>query len=91
MKKPSAKAWYVVVGLLGVGLGVAASLKPWEKLREQRALAGEARNDLRESQAEHQDLVRRQAQSQTELGQEVQARERGYKEPDEQPWEPKTK
>lgn len=83
--------WLIAVAVLGGLFGVAASLKPWQKQREQQRQAQESAQELRAAQKEHEQLVEKQVRNQTETGQEALARERGYKLPEERPWVPDKK
>ncbi len=89
MKKQSA-VW-IAAAVLGTLCGVALSLKPWQKMQDQRETRLEAEQSLRTREQEHAELARREAQVRTEVGQEANARERGFKRPEEKPWEAPTR
>ncbi len=75
--------------VLGSVTGFALSLKPWEKLREERSRATEAKKEMREVEKERADLLRQQARLDSSAGREELARQRGYKKPSEKAWDAK--
>lgn len=83
------KVWLVLVVLLGCLLGVAFSLKPWQKYREQKLEAEKVRLEMRRVEQQRAELVRRQLRSESAVGRETQAREHGYAYPNEKPVEVK--
>lgn len=80
-------AWYVLLAVLGILLGIALSIRPWEKLREQREESAATKKLIRTTEQERNDLIKRQMQYDSAAGRETLARERGYKFPKEQPLE----
>jgi hypothetical protein len=44
---------------------------------------------MRQMEAQHAKLLREKSQLESPMGREELARERGYKKPEEKPWEPK--
>lgn len=82
-------AWYLLVAVLGIALGVASSIAPWKKYREQKQEAQVAKKNVREAERERSELIRRQMSVETAIGREALVRERGYKYPTEKPIEDK--
>ena len=83
------KAWTALIVVLGILCGVAMSIKPWEKFREEQAQARSAKVEMKQVEREHAELLRQQSKLDSAVGREQLARSRGYKKPAETPWEPK--
>lgn len=83
------KAWTALLIVLGILTGVALSIKPWQKFREEQAQARTAKVEMKQVEREHAELLRQQAKLDSAVGREELARKRGYKSPSETPWEPK--
>jgi Tfp pilus assembly major pilin PilA len=81
--------WISFLMLVAVCTGIALSVKPWQKYQEQKAQAVTARKEMRQMEAQHAKLLREKSQLESPIGREELARERGYKKPEEKPWEPK--
>ncbi len=78
-----AAVWGLVVILAGVVTGAWMSQKPWKEMREQRAQAHAADQEMRRVESERNTLVREAARLDTPAGRERLARERGYRKPGE--------
>jgi hypothetical protein len=70
-----------------IGLGVYLSLKPWQHFQEQQTRKEEAVSEMKRVEKERIDLMKRHAQHDSSLGKEELARQRGYRKPEEVPFE----
>ena len=75
--------------LVGVAIGLATSATAWQKLREQKEMTYEARQEVRDVESRRADLLKKQSVVNTDAGKETIARDRGFQYPNEQPIEPK--
>lgn len=83
------KTWTVLLIALGVMIGIALSIKPWELLREERTQAADAKREMKHAEKERADLLRQQSKLDSAVGREELIRKRGYKRPSDTPWEPR--
>ena len=81
------KTWTALLILLGALAGFALSIKPWELLREEQAQARTAKLEMKQTEKERAELLRQQSKLDSPVGREELVRKRGYKRPDETPWE----
>ena len=82
----SRKILYNAVAVaLGVAVGVALSIKPWQAYHDQRIKADDAISRAAEMQRRQSELAREKALLNTPLGKEKQAREKGFVRPGETP------
>lgn len=81
--------WIALLALLGVLSGFALSIRPWQKYQEEKRQAAAAKTEMRAVEAEKSELLKQQAKLDSSLGREELARQRGYKKPAEEVWEPK--
>ena len=72
----------------GALVGVGLSIKPWQKLQDERASASKANAEMRAIEKERIELLRNQTKMESAAGREDVARARGYKKPEEIPWNP---
>lgn len=72
---------------LGIGTGVFLSRKPWQELREQRALVKDADIEMKKAENDRAELVSQEARMSNPAGRERAARQRGYHKPGEIPIE----
>jgi hypothetical protein len=68
-----------------VSAGIALSLKPWQVYQEQRKAADEQIAEMDKSEANREELVRKDAKYKTSVGREELVREAGYRKPGELP------
>lgn len=73
--------------LLGVavGVGLFASREGWVRAAEARNREAEARKELAAAESERQSVARRIASAESPVGQEENARARGFRRPEELP------
>lgn len=83
------KTWTILLIILGLLTGFALSIKPWQLLREERSGAQTAKQEMKKAEKEHAALLRQQSKLDNAVGREELIRKRGYKRPDEKPWEPR--
>jgi hypothetical protein len=68
-----------------IGIGLFASRSVWEHYAEQRTATDAARHQMLDAEAKRADLMRQRADLASEAGREREARERGWRRPDEKP------
>jgi hypothetical protein len=73
----------VLLVVVGVGTGLALSSAPWRVYRNQRQSADMAEKIKSTAERGREDLTRRKAQYDSELGKEELARMHGYRQPNE--------
>ncbi len=79
----------ILLTLAGVAIGVASSSTAWRKLRDQRELTDQAREQVHQAESNRSELLRKQSVVETDAGRETIARDRGFQAPNEIPIEPK--
>ena len=77
--------WNIVVVGAAVATGVALSIRPWQVYREQKQLASDAVQEMREAEGKKTDLTRQKSKYESALGREELARKQGYRRADERP------
>lgn len=73
--------------LVAIAVGVIASLKPWQALQKQRKDAGHAKQEMKQAERKHAELLRERTQKDSPIGREEMAREQGFTKPGERPLE----
>ncbi len=79
--------WAVVAAVVGVGLGLVLSARPWGQASAERERTAEATREMQAEEARRAGLERQVAAAQSPVGRERTVRERGYVRPDERPVE----
>lgn len=77
--------WEWMLVFAAIGCGVFLSLGPWQKYREQRALADRAVAERRAAEKSRAELTQRKAGIESSVGREELARDAGYRKPGEVP------
>lgn len=83
--KPRKLILDVLFVLVAVGLGLALSVQPWHVYQRQKQAANAAEKIKALAEANREDLTRKKAQYDSELGKEELARNHGYRQPNETP------
>jgi len=79
----------LVLVFAAIGLGLALSSAPWRVYKDQRHMADAAEKIKQTAERGREDLTRKKAQYDSELGKEELARNHGYRQPSETPVEDK--
>jgi hypothetical protein len=83
--KPRKLIFDALFVLVAVGIGLALSAEPWRVYQKQKQSAVMAEKIKNTAEANREELTRRKAQYDSELGKEELARNRGYRQANETP------
>lgn len=85
MKSKHNKLWNTLLVAAAICTGVALSWKTWQVYFNQNDKAKSAIADAQRAELDRADLVRQQAMSESSLGREAAARNKGFMRPGERP------
>ena len=83
----NSKLFYTVFFLLALGCGIYFSIKPWKLYFQQNEKAQKAISQMKKTEKERSELIRKKAYYESPVGKEELARNRGYRKPNELPIE----
>ena len=66
-------------------LGLALSLEPWQKFREEAEESARVQAETRKAEQQRGELLQESAELESPYGMEEQARGKGYRKPNERP------
>jgi hypothetical protein len=79
--------WNSLFVVAAVAAGLLLSAKPWQVYTEQRALADQSIEEMREAEKNRNELTRQKARYESSIGREELARKQGYLAEGERPIE----
>ena len=74
-----------LIAALGLAAGIAVSMGPWRSYMAQRKLTNQNLSDLKRSETDKEEALRREAQVSSAMGREELARKQGWAKPGEIP------